>query len=107
MTTTPKRVTHGEAERIAQAYIDHAFRNDQRDVFVGMRIRHSIPADEERDTDIRLHAYIQQQKEAEKSRRADVEVVRRRHVPCTVKHADCGNCRATEALDRLAGECEG
>jgi hypothetical protein len=37
-------VTHEEASKIAQAYIDHTFRNDERPDFQGMKPRHSIPA---------------------------------------------------------------
>jgi DnaJ-class molecular chaperone len=62
-------VTHDEAERIAQAYIDHCFGNKENPA---CRVTHSIPADPRRDTALRLHAYIAQQRRAE----AELDAIR-------------------------------
>jgi hypothetical protein len=53
-------VSHDEAEQIALAYVDHAFGNPEKP---GRRIRHCIPANPREDTDIRLMAYIKQQRQ--------------------------------------------
>lgn len=52
-------VTHDEAEQIALAYIDVAFNNPPKQ---GRRVAHSIPVSA-RDTDVRLMAYIRQQRQ--------------------------------------------
>jgi hypothetical protein len=52
-------ISHDEAESIALAYIDHAFGNPEKP---GRRVKHCIPADPRSDTDIRLMAYIKQQR---------------------------------------------
>lgn len=53
-------VSHDEAKDIALAYIDKAFNNPERPGRV--RIRHTIPASYRDNTDLRLCAYIDQQK---------------------------------------------
>lgn len=60
-------VSHDEARRIAQGYIDKAFGNKEDPK---TRITHSIPADYRRDSDLRLHAYIDQQEEREEGAKA-------------------------------------
>jgi len=50
-------VSHDEARKIAQKFIDAFFNNPGKD-----RLRATIPADPQRDDDIRLCAYIAQQK---------------------------------------------
>lgn len=57
-----EKVSHEEAERIALAYIDKAFNNPEKP---DRRVRHSIPANPREDTDLRLMAYIKQQRETE------------------------------------------
>lgn len=50
-------ITHDEAAKLALTFINHFFNNPGRD-----KPQASIPADPSRDTDIRLMAYIRQQK---------------------------------------------
>lgn len=52
-------VSHDEAELLAMAYIDKAFNNPENP---GRRVRHSIPANPREDSDLRLMAYIRQQR---------------------------------------------
>jgi hypothetical protein len=76
-------MTHDEAEQIALAYIDKAFNNPEK---LGRRIRHSIPANPREDTDLRLMAYIEQQRGSQaalvvalrEKREAEAEVGRQR-----------------------------
>ena len=94
-----KPVTHDEAAEIAQRFIDYFFGNKAKAPHV------EIPANLERDDDIRLSDYIAQQKAASATRQADVATVR-----------DCMRAlladgwtnlqvtKANEALDRLAKE---
>jgi broad specificity polyphosphatase/5'/3'-nucleotidase SurE len=95
-TPTPPvaRVTHDEAERIAEDWINERKR------------QYGDALTEKTDTEPEavMRRYFREQKAAEAAKKSDVEVVRASHVPCTVRHADCGNCRATEALSRLSGE---
>jgi hypothetical protein len=53
-------ITHDEAEQLALACIDAAFGNAP--LADGRRFRASIPVDPRTDTDIRLMAYIKQQR---------------------------------------------
>lgn len=62
-------ISHDEAESIAMAYIDKAFGNPEKP---GRRVRHCIPANPREDTDIRLMAYIKQQRAAA-SRLVEIE----------------------------------
>lgn len=53
-------ISHDEANNIAMGYIDHCFGNKEKPE---RRITHSIPANPRRDSDLRLTAYIDQQRE--------------------------------------------
>lgn len=55
----------------------------------GKRATHSIPADVRRDTDIRLHAYIEQQRQAESERdalKAELEREKKNHADTDASH---------------------
>lgn len=54
-------VSHDEALNIAMGYIDRCFGNPEKPE---RRITHSIPANHRRDSDLRLTAYIEQQRQA-------------------------------------------
>lgn len=60
--TEAQVISHEEAEQIALAYIDKAFNNPEKPE---RRLRHSIPANPREDTDLRLMAYIKQQRTRE------------------------------------------
>ena len=53
-------ISHDEANNIAMGYIDHCFGNPEK---IERRVAHSIPANERRDSDLRLTEYIRQQRE--------------------------------------------
>lgn len=63
-------VSHDEAERIAMGYIDHAFGNPEK---YERRVTHSIPANHARDSDLRLTAYIEQQRQREADLQRELE----------------------------------
>lgn len=56
-------ISHDEAAEIALAYIDKAFGNKEKP---GRRVLHCIPANPKTDTDLRLMAYIAQQRAKDK-----------------------------------------
>jgi hypothetical protein len=58
-------VSHDEALNIAMGYIDHCFGNPEKPE---RRITHSIPANHARDSDLRLTAYIEQQRQKDEAR---------------------------------------
>lgn len=53
-------ISHDEATELALAYIDKAFNNPPHPS--GRRVLHSIPANPRTDSDLRLMAYIRQQR---------------------------------------------
>lgn len=83
-------VTHDEAEQLALACIDAAFNNSPR--ADGRRFRASIPVNPREDTDVRLMAYIRQQRaKADPPDRAEIEAKRCRRPSRYGRHLHCNN----------------
>lgn len=104
---TERPVSHDEAHKIAQRLINGSFRRDGESLEVGKRPQFSIPANRDRDDDLRICDYIDQQKAAQSDLVKALERMTQAFKPFTIKPMGGeGSTARVEQEEQIAAHSE-